>query len=221
MPTEYWLFKKYNPTEPKYNPTEPTEPTDPSLKLIKQITDFKVRTKKDMKQLVKLFLLSIIAETGKVEFAYNIEKAILESLQPPNIPEPKDDIKNDGSFYPTIFLALRSNALGANAPETSNAILSSAGWFYYNMEKPQQKNAKIARYGSDEDNLIFKEQKKQYQQSKSIRWSAIGLSVLLSATMLYFGLRPKKKARNPRKRISSSVRKVSKSKTKKRNRKSK
>ena len=174
-----------------------------------------------MKQFVQLVIRSIIGETGKVEYAYNVEKAVLESLQSPQIPEPKDDIKNNGSFYPTLFLALRSNALGSYASKTSKAILSSAGWFYYNMEKPQQKNAKIARYGIDEDNLIFKEQKKQYRQSKSIRWSAIGLSVLLSATILYFGLKPQKKARNPRKRISSSVRKVSKSKTKKRNRKSK
>ena len=189
-----------------------------SIKELK-IANFKVRTKADMKQLTELAITSLVNETNfrDPEIAKTIERGVLDVVSSEYTLEPKDDIKKNGSTYPTLFRYLRQQT--SSAPKTSKAILSSAGWFYYNMEKPQQKNAKIARYGIDEDNLIFKEQKKKYQRSKYMQWGVLGLSVIAGTTMLFFGLKPKKKAKNPRRLTSNGAGKVSRSKTKKRNRK--
>tara|TARA_R110001592_G_scaffold142674_2_gene364887 strand:+ start:11203 stop:11985 length:783 start_codon:yes stop_codon:yes gene_type:complete len=203
--------------------------TDPSFdpfkgrNLISKISDFKVRTKADMKQLTELIIASLMDETGSTDtrIIYTIENAVLPVVTNSQVPEPKDDIKNDGSIYPTLFKSLRANAQSANAPETDKAILSSASWFYYNMEKPKQKSASIASYGTDEQNPIVQEQKKKHQRSKYIQWGVLGLSVIAGASMLYFAFKPqsKKKARNPRRRTSSGVGKVTKGRVRKRNRK--
>jgi hypothetical protein len=189
--------------------------------MVKKISDFKVRTKDDMIQLIRLAIASIVNESQDPMYGAQVEQAVLPAIMNPAIPEPKDDIENKGKFYPNLFKSLRANAQGANALETDKAILSSASWFYYNMEKPKDAQASIATYGTDENNPIVKKQKKKQQRSKYIQWGVLGLSVIAGATMLYFAFKPqpKKKARNPRKRISSGAGKVTKGRVRKRNRK--
>ena len=191
---------------------------------LKEISDFKVRTKDDMIKLIRLAIASIVGESRDPKYGIQVEQAVLPAIMNPAIPEPKDDIENKGKFYPTLFKSLRANAQGANALETDKAILSSASWFYYNMEKPNDPQASIVVYGSDETNPIVQEQKKKQQRSKYIQWGVLGLSVVAGATMLYFAFKPnksepKQKARNPRKRISSGAGRVTKGRVRKRNRK--
>lgn len=188
---------------------------------LKEISDFKVRTKDDMIKLIRLAIASIVGESQDPKYGIQVEQAVLPAIMNPAIPEPKDDIENKGKFYPNLFKSLRANAQGANALETDKAILSSASWFYYNMEKPKDAQASIVTYGADETNPIVKEQKKKQQRSKYIQWGVLGLSVIAGATMLYFAFKPqpKQKARNPRKRISSGTGKVTKGRVRKRNRK--
>jgi hypothetical protein len=189
--------------------------------LIKQISNFKVRTKDDMIKLIRLAIASIVGESKEPKYGIQVEQAVLPAIMNPAIPEPKDDIENKGKFYPNLFKSLRANAQGANALETDKAILSSASWYYYNMEKPKDTQASIVVYGTDEDNPIVQEQKKKKQRSKYIQWGVLGLSLVTGATMLYFAFKPqpKKKARNPRQRISSQTGKVTKGRVRKRNRK--
>lgn len=129
--------------------------------LIKQISNFKVRTKDDMIKLIRLAIASIVGESKEPKYGIQVEQAVLPAIMNPAIPEPKDDIENKGKFYPNLFKSLRANAQGANALETDKAILSSASWYYYNMEKPKDTQASIVVYGTDEDNPIVQEQKKK------------------------------------------------------------
>lgn len=121
----------------------------------------------------------------------------------------------------SIFQTMKAFAVANNLTELADSVTESAYWFWKNIEQPAEPKSSLAKYGTSESDPVVQKAKKRERRSKYIKWGVLGLSVIAGASMLYFAFKPqsKKKARNPRRRTSSGVGKITKGRVRKRNRK--
>ena len=165
-----------------------------------KISKLKVKTKKDMKDLLYLVQGSIAMESPQFTAEkQQMVKSFINQFEyqgGANLPEPHN------ALYPQIFKVMRQQAQQANAPQTDAAILSAASWYYYNIEKPKTGSASPASYGVKQSET----QSSEFKSGQKRRWMTFGLlgaSGLFGVAMLYFAFRPKPK-RNPERRAVTS-----------------
>lgn len=165
-----------------------------------KISKLKVKTKKDMKDLLYFVQGSIAMESPQFTAEkQQMVKSFIDQFEyqgGANLPEPHN------ALYPQIFKVMRQQAQQANAPQTDAAILSAASWYYYNIEKPKTSSASPASYGVKESET----QSSQFKSGQKRRWMTFGLlgaSGLLGLTLLYFAFKPKAK-KNPARRAVTS-----------------
>jgi hypothetical protein len=134
-----------------------------------------------------------------------------------NPPDPKKSIKTIAS----MFQAMKAFAVANNLTKLADSVTESAYWFWKNIEQPAEPKSSLAKYGTSESDPAVLRAKKRERRSKYIKWGVLGMSIIAGASMLYFAFKPqsKSKARNPRKRTSSGVGKITKGRVRKRNRK--
>ena len=194
-------------------PTEQTFFNTPNLP--KKIGSTKVKKKTDMLQLMNDVSASISIESGNSKGSNFIQSQLVPQITYAQAPEPH------APLYPVLFKQMREIAQQNKAPNTDQAILEAAAWYYYNIEEPKSPSSSIAQYGTDENNPIVKDQKKKKDKSKIIKYGMIGGSILVGLSLLYFAFKPQgaKSNPSPRPKRRKKPKFVTKGRVRKRNRK--
>lgn len=191
-------------------------------KSLKKLAELKVNSPSNLKELVNAYGFSQVEnyQNGRDVYSTIFRPTFFAIAGEDffrNTPNPKQNIE----LTVRIFQLMKSLAVGHKMNELADAVTQSAYWFWKNIEEPQNPQASLASYGTNENEPAVEKAKKRATRAKFIQWGIIGTSVIIGGTMLYFAFfnKPKQaKKSNPR-RISSGVGKVTKGRVRKRNRK--
>ncbi len=191
-------------------------------KSLKKLAELKVNSPKNLKELVNIYYWSTIENHHNGLSVHDTVfrptfDAIVGADFFTNTPDPKQNIE----LTANILKLMKSVAVGHKMNDVADAVTQSSYWFWKNIEEPQNPQASLASYGTNENEPAVEKAKKRATRAKFIQWGVIGTSLLVGGTMFYFAFfkQPKQaKKSNPR-RISSGVGKVTKGRVRKRNRK--
>ena len=187
---------------------------------LESLAKLKVSKPEDVQSLINNFSVGMALFYPNGDTLYNRYRAKQDQIFDPNttpLPDPKKNIKQVAS----IFQLMKAFAVANNFTELADSVTESAYWFWKNIEQPAEPKSSLAKYGTSESDPVVQRAKKKHTRAKFIQWGILGLSMIAGASMLYFAFKPqsKSKARNPRRRTSSGVGKVTKGRVRKRNRK--
>ena len=174
------------------------------MTILDRIANAQVKTKADMVQLMKDASFMMMNETGNKEAGIFTATQLLPQAEYAQAPEPHAPI------YPTWFKLMREEAQKYNAKQTDQALLKSASWYFYNVEKKPTTNPE--QYGIKQDDPVLIAEKKKVNQAKFIQWGMIGGSLIVGGTLLYFAFfrKPKSEKKSNPRQIKGSSRTITK-----------
>ena len=211
---------------PSSNEVDPLSVATPDNAEVTKLASIKTNSSAKLKELLNTFY-----NAGKKTYSYNIFHPLYASNYRPKqdslvgseydaLPDPKQAIPQVASVFQEMKKLAQS--LESQFPHIgtglSDAVTSSAYWFWENIEKPSIPSSSPEKYASSSAGL--EKAKKRNRRSKIIQYSVIGLSVIVGSTMIYYAFFNKPKSKSNPKPKTKRKRLVTKGRVRKRNRKS-
>ena len=165
-------------------------------KALKQLTDLKVRTPEDVQTLMNQYgqTMQFLYENGfqLYDMWRPIQDRIIVFANPPT-PHDKKIV--------TLFQKMKQFAQMNNMPELSEAVTSSAYWYWKNIETKNQPSGSStqspAQYGIDTTDPVVKKIEQRQKRAKYIQWGVVTVSLLGGGFLLYKAFFSKSEPQTP------------------------